>query len=117
MRERDGSMKKRNKRENREGNQQSKKIYSNRKKFQGFHPSPGSLMGKFAWRQFQSRPTQPSQASPPRSDCWVSKAKASRGQVQVRYPTCALGPSCTQYNARLTLGGRTPQLKQSCLPT
>lgn len=55
MRERDGSMKKK---KNREGNQQSKKIYSNRKKFQGFHPSPGSLMGKFAWRQFQSSPAQ-----------------------------------------------------------
>lgn len=65
MRERDGSMKKRNKRENREGNQQSKKIYSNRKKIPRVPSIAWLAHGKICLAPVpvQSNPAQSSQSA------------------------------------------------------
>lgn len=86
-----------------------------KKKFQGFHPSPRSLMGgKFAWRQFQSSPVMP-QSCPPKPGCWVSKPRRRVGRYQPATPRVLLGLHAR--NAmRLSLGGKNPAAEQSVMP-
>lgn len=73
-----------------------KKFYSRQKKIQGFHPSIASVVhgGKFGLAPVQSK-SSPAQSVRP-SPAAGSPSQGAHGQVRHAYPTCALGPSCTQ---------------------